>query len=134
MDNNSNRMQELIDSCLNDAAVNEYDALIAKYKRRRIFTHAAAGTAAGLALFFMGGMVWNMVESRLPSEISSVEIFETLDSIAELGMDEINVLTIEPRRHSAVITAEFKDGTVKEYLLKQGEDGSSLEMTALNKQ
>lgn len=66
------------------------------------------------------------------AEITTVELIETISALTEKSLDEIDSINAKPGRNGIVVTAEFKNGITKTYLMKRGADGSSIEMTAQN--
>lgn len=127
-------IEELEKTYLSDASANEFDSWIARFKRKQRIRWTATCAASLLIVMFLGKSVktYNTLDSY--SEITTVEFIETISALTENSLDEINSINAKPGRNGIVVTAEFKNGITKTYLMKRGADGSSIEieMTAQN--
>lgn len=123
-------IEELEKTYLSDASANEFDSWIARFKRKQRIHWTVSCAASLLIVMFLGKSVktYNTLDSY--SEITTVEFIETISALTENSLDEINSINAKPGRNGIVVTAEFKNGITKTYLMKRGADGSSIEMTA----
>ena len=126
-------MKELADIYLNDdAVVNEFDSIMSGYRRRQFVRRTAAVAATLLILVCAGLGFKSFSASDSCADITTIEIIETIGVLADSDVDDINCVTAKPGRNGILVTAEFKTGVKKTYLMKRGADGSSIEMTAQN--
>ena len=125
-------IEELEKTYLSDASANEFDSHIARFRRKQRIRWTVSCAASLLIVLFLGKSVktYNTVDSY--AEITTVELIEAISALTENSLDEINNINAQPGRNGIMITAEFKDGTTRIYLMKRGADGSSIEMTAQN--
>lgn len=125
-------IEELEKTYLSDASANEFDSWITKFKRKQRIRWTVSCAASLLIVMFLGKSVktYNALDSY--AEITTVELVEAISALTENSLDEINNINAQPGRNGIMITAEFKDGTTRSYLMKRGTDGSSIEMTAQN--
>ena len=127
-------IEELEKTYLSDTSANEFDSWIARFKRKQRIRWTVSCAASLLIVMFLGKSVktYNTLDSY--SEITTVELIETISALTENSLDEINSINAKPGRNGIVVTAEFKNGITKTYLMKRGADGSSIEieMTAQN--
>ena len=125
-------IEELEKTYLSDASANEFDSHIARFRRKQRIRWTVSCAASLLIVLFLGKSVktYNTVDSY--AEITTVELIEAISALTENSLDEINNINAQPGRNGIMITAEFKDGTTRTYLMKRGADGSSIEMTAQN--
>lgn len=125
-------IEELEKTYLSDASANEFDSYIARFRRKQRIRWTVSCAASLLLVLFLGKSVktYNTLDSY--AEITTVELVEAISALTENSLDEINNINAQPGRNGIMITAEFKDGTTRTYLMKRGSDGSSIEMTAQN--
>ena len=125
-------IEELEKTYLSDTSANECDAWIERFKRKQRFrwTATCAATMLIVRLLRKSLETYNTLDSY--AESTTVELIETISALTENSLDEINSINAKPGRNGIVVTAEFKNGITKTYLMKRGADGSSIEMTAQN--
>ena len=123
-------IEELEKTYLSDASANEFDSWIARFKRKQRIRWTVSCAGLLLIVMFLGKSVktYNTLDSY--AEITTVELIETISALTGNSLDEINSINAKPGRNGIVVTAEFKNGITKTYLMKRGADGSSIEMTA----
>lgn len=123
--------EELVKAYLSDGSVREFDAHIARFRRKRRILRTAICTAF-MAITLAVSLITGSSNDHTLPEITTVELMETISALTENELDEISSIVAKPRRHDIVVTAEFRNGTTKTYLMRRGADGSSIEMTAQN--
>lgn len=125
-------IEELEKTYLSDASANEFDSHIARFRRKQRIRWTVSCAASLLIMVFIGRSVKTYDALDSYAEITTVELIETISALTENSLDEINSINAKPGRNGVVVTAEFKNGITKTYLMKRGADGSSIEMTAQN--
>lgn len=125
-------IEELEKTYLSGASASEFDAWIARFRRKQRIRWTVSCTASLLIVMFLGKSVktFNALDSY--TEITTAELMETIGALTENNLDEILSINAKPGKNCIVVTTEFKDGNTKTYLMKRGTDGSSIEMTAQN--
>lgn len=123
---------ELEKTYLSDASEYEFDSWIARFKRKQRIRWTVSCAASLLIVMFLGMSIKTNNAMDSYAEITTVELIETISALTENSLDEINSINAKPGRNGVVVTAEFKNGITKTYLMKRGADGSSIEMTAQN--
>ena len=127
---NNITIEELEKTYLSDSSANEFDLCIARFRRRQRVRRTIS-CAASLVILCTLGLVVKPFNSQHPSkEITTVELIETISVLTESNIDEINSINAKPCRNGITVTAEFKNGVTRTYLMKRGADGSTIEMTA----
>ena len=76
------------------------------------------------------GVIWRN-ENALP-DISTIEVMLTIKAFTEYSMDELEYINIKPQECGLIVSAHFKDGTKRNYIMSRGSDGSTIELTAQN--
>ena len=76
------------------------------------------------------GVIWRN-ENALP-DISTIEVMQTIKAFTEYSMDELEYINIMPQECGLIVSAHFKDGTKRNYIMRRGSDGSTIELTAQN--
>ena len=126
------RMQsrrELEERYLSADRVEEFDSIVRSWqKRRRIFSSSAI--AAAVVIILCVGVIWRN-ENALP-DISTIEAMQTIQAFTEYSMDELEYINIKPQECGLIVSAHFKDGTKRNYIMSRGSDGSTIELTAQN--
>ena len=125
-------IEELERTYLSDASANEFDSWVARFKRKQRIRWIVSCAASLLIVMFLGMSIKTNNAMDPYAEITTVELIETISALTENSFDEINSINAKPGRNGVVVTAEFKNGITKTYLMKRGADGSSIEMTAQN--
>ena len=129
---NKMTIDELEKTYLSESSASEFDSYIAGFRRKQRvrWTVSCAATVVILCIL---GLVVKPFNSQHPSkEITTVELIETISVFTESNIDEINSINAKPGKNGITVTAEFKNGIKKSYLMKRGADGSTIEMTAQN--
>lgn len=126
-------IEELEKTYLSDASENEFNAWIAKSRKKRNVRWGLSCAASLLIVAFLGRSFKASNNPDTPGEITTVELIQTISMLTENSLDEIICINAIPGKDCIVIKAEFKDGITRTYLMKRGANGSSIEMTAQNK-
>lgn len=129
---NKRNLKELTDIYLNDEAVREFDSIMAGFRRKRLVRRTVAAAAALLILVCAGFGIRSFNTAESYADITTIEIIEVISTLAGSDVDEINCITAKPDRDCIIVTAEFKTGVTRTYIMKRGADGSSIELTAQN--
>ena len=129
---NNMTIEELERTYLSDSSASEFDSCVARFrKRRRVrWTVSCAASFVILCTLWMTVKPFNSQHSG--NDITTVELIETISVLTESNIDEINSINAKPGRNGITVTAEFKNGVTRTYLMKRGADGSTIEMTAQN--
>lgn len=121
---------KLADKYLNDdAAVAEFDSLMAGYRRKRLFGGTLACVAAVLLAVGIAHMTGGS-GTGTGGGIPTVEVLESISALADTGMGEFESITARPVGNGVEVTAEYADGKVARFFMKK--DGYGIEMTAQN--
>ncbi len=121
--------RELEERYLSAGRVDEFDSIVRSWqKRRRIFSSSAI--AAAVVIILCVGVIWRN-ENALP-DISTIEVMQTIKAFTEYSMDELEYINIKPQECGLIVSAHFKDGTKRNYIMSRGSDGSTIELTAQN--
>ena len=121
--------RELDERYLSAGRVEEFDSIVRSWqKRRRIFSSSAI--AAAVLIILCVGVIWRN-ENALP-DISTIEAMQTIQAFTEYSMDELEYINIKPQESGLIVSAHFKDGTKRNYIMSRGSDGSTIELTAQN--
>ncbi|MDD7235703.1 MAG: hypothetical protein PUI09_00350 [bacterium] len=121
--------RELEERYLSAGRVEEFDSIVRSWqKRRRICSISAI--AAAVVIILCVGVIWRN-ENALP-DISTIEVMQTIQAFTEYSMDELEYINIKPQECGLIVSAHFKDGTKRNYIMSRGSDGSTIELTAQN--
>ena len=121
--------RELEERYLSAGRVEEFDSIVRSWqKRRRICSISAI--AAAVVIILCVGVIWRN-ENALP-DISTIEAMQTIQAFTEYSMDELEYINIKPQESGLIVSAHFKDGTKRNYIMSRGSDGSTIELTAQN--
>ena len=121
--------RELEERYLSADRVEEFDSIVRSWqKRRRICSISAI--AAAIVIILCVGVIWRN-ENALP-DISTIEVMQTIQAFTEYSMDELEYINIKPQECGLIVSAHFKDGTKRNYIMSRGSDGSTIELTAQN--
>ena len=121
--------RELEERYLSAGRVEEFDSIVRSWqKRRRICSISAI--AAAVVIILCVGVIWRN-ENALP-DISTIEVMQTIQAFTEYSMDELEYINIKPQESGLIVSAHFKDGTKRNYIMSRGSDGSTIELTAQN--
>ena len=121
--------RELEERYLSADRVEEFDSIVRSWqKRRRICSISAI--AAAVVIILCVGVIWRN-ENALP-DISTIEVMQTIKAFTEYSMDELEYINIKPQECGLIVSAHFKDGTKRNYIMSRGSDGSTIELTAQN--
>ena len=121
--------RELEERYLSAGRVEEFDSIVRSWqKRRRICSISAI--AAAVVILLCVGVIWRN-ENALP-DISTIEVMQTIKAFTEYSMDELEYINIMPQECGLIVSAHFKDGTKRNYIMSRGSDGSTIELTAQN--
>ena len=121
--------RELEERYLSAGRVEEFDSIVRSWqKRRRICSISAI--AAAVVIILCVGVIWRN-EKALP-DISTIEVMQTIRAFTEYSMDELEYINIKPQESGLIVSAHFKDGTKRNYIMSRGSDGSTIELTAQN--
>lgn len=121
--------RELEERYLSADRVEEFDSIVRSWqKRRRICSISAI--AAAIVIILCVGVIWRN-ENALP-DISTIEVMQTIKAFTEYSMDELEYINIKPQESGLIVSAHFKDGTKRNYIMSRGSDGSTIELTAQN--
>ena len=127
---NKMTIDELEKTYLSESSASEFDSYIARFRRKQRVRRAVSCAASLVILCTLGLVVKPFNSQHLSKEITTVELIETISVLTESNIDEINSINAKPCRNGITVTAEFKNGVTRTYLMKRGTDGSTIEMTA----
>lgn len=121
--------RELEERYLSAGRVEEFDSIVRSWQKRRRIRSSSA-IAAAVAIILCVGVIWRN-ENALP-DISTIEVMQTIKAFTEYSMDELEYINIKPQECELIVSAHFKDGTKRNYIMSRGSDGSTIELTAQN--
>lgn len=121
--------RELEERYLSAGRVEEFDSIVRSWQKRRRIRSSSAIAAAVLIILCVG-VLWRN-ENALP-DISTIEVMQTIKAFTEYSMDELEYINIKPQECGLIVSAHFKDGTKRNYIMSRGSDGSTIELTAQN--
>ena len=121
--------RELEERYLSAGRVEEFDSIVRSWQKRRRIRSISAIVAAVVILLCVG-VIWRN-ENALP-DISTIEAMQTIQAFTEYSMDELEYINIKPQECGLIVSAHFKDGTKRNYIMSRGSDGSTIELTAQN--
>lgn len=119
--------RELEERYLSAGRVEEFDSIVRSWQKRRRIRSSSA-IAAAVAIILCVGVIWRN-ENALP-DISTIEVMQTIKAFTEYSMDELEYINIMPQECGLIVSAHFKDGTKRNYIMSRGSDGSTIELTA----
>ena len=125
-------IEDLEKKYLSISSASEFDSCIARFRRRQKVRWAISCVASLVILCALGLAVKSLDSQHPGNDITTVELIETISVLTESNIDEINSINAKPGKNGITVTAEFKNGIKKSYLMKRGADGSTIEMTAQN--
>ena len=125
-------IEELEKTYLSDSSASEFDSWITRFRRKQRICWTVSCAASLLIVMFLGKAIKTNNSLDSYAEITTVELMETISAFTENSLDEIDNINAKPGKNGIVVTAEFKNGATKTYLMKRGADGSSIEMTVQN--
>ncbi len=129
----SNRtMKDLIDTYLSDDAVSEFDTIVSKHRRKVIVRSSFACAASLVILVSIFHFTSHSDKHNTLPDINTFEIIQTINILADTGIDEISSITARPEGNKIIVIAEFKNGLTGTFLMKRDANDSSIELTALN--
>ena len=121
--------RELEERYLSAGRVEEFDSIVRSWQKRRRICSVSA-VAAAVVILLCVGVIWRN-ENALP-DISTIEVMQTIQAFTEYSMDELEYINIKPQECGLIVSAHFKDGTKRNYIMSRGSDGSTIELTAQN--
>lgn len=121
--------RELEERYLSAGRVEEFDSIVRSWQKRRRIRSSSA-IAAAVVIILCVGVIWRN-ENALP-DISTIEAMQTIQAFTEYSMDELEYINIKPQECGLIVSAHFKDGTKRNYIMSRGSDGSTIELTAQN--
>lgn len=121
--------RELEERYLSAGRVEEFDSIVRSWQKRRRIRSISAIAAAVLIILCVR-VIWRN-ENALP-DISTIEVMQTIKAFTEYSMDELEYINIKPQECGLIVSAHFKDGTKRNYIMSRGSDGSTIELTAQN--
>lgn len=121
--------RELEERYLSAGRVEEFDSIVRSWQKRRRIRNSSA-IAAAVVIILCVGVIWRN-ENALP-DISTIEVMQTIKAFTEYSMDELEYINIKPQDCGLIVSAHFKDGTKRNYIMRRGSDGSTIELTAQN--
>ena len=119
--------RELEERYLSAGRVEEFDSIVRSWQKRRRIRSISA-IAAAVVIILCVGVIWRN-ENALP-DISTIEAMQTIQAFTEYSMDELEYINIKPQECGLIVSAHFKDGTKRNYIMSRGSDGSTIELTA----
>lgn len=119
--------RELEERYLSAGRVEEFDSIVRSWQKRRRIRSSSA-IAAAVAIILCVGVIWRN-ENALP-DISTIEVMQTIKAFTEYSMDDLEYINIKPQECGLIVSAHFKDGTKRNYIMSRGSDGSTIELTA----
>ena len=121
--------RELEERYLSAGRVEEFDSIVRSWQKRRRIRSSSA-IAAAVVIILCVGVIWRN-ENALP-DISTIEVMQTIKTFTEYSMDDLEYINIMPQECGLIVSAHFKDGTKRNYIMSRGSDGSTIELTAQN--
>lgn len=121
--------RELEERYLSASRVEEFDSIVRSWQKRRRICSVSA-IAAAVVILLCVGVIWRN-ENALP-DISTIEVMQTIKAFTEYSMDDLEYINIMPQECGLIVSAHFKDGTKRNYIMSRGSDGSTIELTAQN--
>ncbi len=121
--------RELEERYLSAGRVEEFDSIVRSWQKRRRIRSISAIAAAVLIILCVR-VIWRN-ENALP-DISTIEVMQTIKAFTEYSMDDLEYINIKPQECGLIVSAHFKDGTKRNYIMSRGSDGSTIELTAQN--
>ena len=121
--------RELEERYLSAGREEEFDSIVRSWQKRRR-TRSISAIAAAVVIILCVGVIWRN-ENALP-DISTIEVMQTIRAFTEYSMDELEYINIKPQECGLIVSAHFKDGTKRNYIMSRGSDGSTIELTAQN--
>ena len=121
--------RELEERYLSAGRVEEFDSIVRSWQKRRRIRSISA-IAAAVVIILCVGVIWRN-ENALP-DISTIEVMQTIKAFTEYSMDDLEYINIMPQECGLIVSAHFKDGTKRNYIMSRGSDGSTIELTAQN--
>ena len=121
--------RELEERYLSAGRVEDFDSIVRSWQKRRRIRSISA-IAAAVVLILCVGVIWRN-ENALP-DISTIEVMQTIKAFTEYSMDDLEYINIMPQECGLILSAHFKDGTKRNYIMSRGSDGSTIELTAQN--
>ena len=121
--------RELEERYLSAGRVEEFDSIVRSWQKRRRIRSISA-IAAAVVILLCVGVIWRN-ENALP-DISTIEVMQTIKAFTEYSMDDLEYINIMPQECGLIVSAHFKDGTKRNYIMSRGSDGSTIELTAQN--
>ena len=121
--------RELEERYLSAGRVEEFDSIVRSWQKKRRIRSSSA-IAAAVVILLCVGVIWRN-ENALP-DISTIEAMQTIQAFTEYSMDELEYINIKPQECGLIVSAHFKDGTKRNYIMSRGSDGSTIELTAQN--
>ena len=121
--------RELEERYLSAGRVEEFDSIVRSWQTGRRIRSISA-VAAAVVILLCVGVIWRN-ENALP-DISTIEVMQTIQAFTEYSMDELEYINIKPQECGLIVSAHFKDGTKRNYIMSRGSDGSTIELTAQN--
>ena len=119
--------RELEERYLSVGKVEEFDSIVRSWQKRRRIRSISA-IAAAVVIILCVGVIWRN-ENALP-DISTIEVMQTIQAFTEYSMDELEYINIKPQECGLIVSAHFKDGTKRNYIMSRASDGSTIELTA----
>ena len=119
--------RELEERYLSAGRVEEFDSIVRSWQKRRRIRSISA-IAAAVVIILCVEVIWRN-ENALP-DISTIEAMQTIQAFTEYSMDELEYINIKPQECGLIVSAHFKDGTKRNYIMSRGSDGSTIELTA----
>lgn len=107
----------------------EFDALMARSRRRSRAAWWALGAAASIAL---ASGLWLALAQRDACPMSGQEMVQGMESIMALGMEDVESITARPQGGRVVITVVQADGRECHYLMSQDRSTAAITITATN--
>ena len=121
--------RELEERYLSAGRVEDFDSIVRSWQKRRRIRSISA-IAAAVVIILCVGVIWRN-ENALP-DISTIEVMQTIKAFTEYSMDDLEYINIMPQECGLILSAHFKDGTKRNYIMSRGSDGSTIELTAQN--
>ena len=115
--------RELEERYLSAGRVEEFDSIVRSWQKRRRIRSSSAITAA-VVIILCVGVIWRN-ENALP-DISTIEVMQTIQAFTEYSMDELEYINIKPQECGLIVSAHFKDGTKRNYIMSRVSDGSTI--------
>ena len=116
---------------LSDEGAASFDDAVRAKTRGRVVKFAAVFAAAALALFFI--IRPHMQSPACGDGFSTLEIAQSLNTIINLDLQDIESIVAEPKGAKVILTAKMKDGSSSTFIMSRDQEDGSTKILAQHK-